>query len=72
MPFPFSDVERRMLYFSETAWTLPNMMAVSRDFDQHYDQHEYESKIGQLIQRAHDQPDCNRDEWNEAVQSLSI
>ncbi len=33
---PLSDVERDMLYFSETDWTLPNMMAISQDFDQNY------------------------------------
>lgn len=65
-----SDVERDMLYFSETGWTLPNMMAISREFDQHYDQDEYESKIGQIIRRIHDQPDINRDEWDGAVQRL--
>lgn len=46
---PLSDVERNMLYFSETGWTLPNMMAISQDFDQNYDQDEYESKIGKII-----------------------
>lgn len=65
-----SDVERDMLYFSETGWTLPNMMTISREFDQHYDQDEYESKFGQIIRRIHDQPDSNRDEWNQAMQRL--
>lgn len=67
---PLSDVERKMLYFSETGWTLPNMMVISRDFDQHYDQDEYESKIGQIIRRIHEQPGISRDEWQEAVQRL--
>ncbi|MGB6134265.1 MAG: hypothetical protein WBG54_20985 [Acidobacteriaceae bacterium] len=65
---PLSDVERKMLYFSETGWTLPDMMAVSRDFDQNYEQDQYESKIGQVIQRIQDQPGSNgADNWNEAV-----
>lgn len=68
---PLSDVERNMLYFSETGWTLPNMMAVSRDFDQNYDQDDYESKIGQIILRIRDQPESNLDNsWDEAVHRL--
>lgn len=61
-----------MLYFSETDWTLPNMMAISQEFDQTYNQDEYERKIGQLIRRIYDQPDNNRDDdrWKEAVQRL--
>ena len=34
---PLSDVERNMLYFTETGWTLPNMMEISRDFDRNYE-----------------------------------
>jgi hypothetical protein len=46
---PLSDVERKMLYFSETAWTLPDIAEVSDAFDRDYDQAEYEKKIGALI-----------------------
>ncbi|MES2219773.1 MAG: hypothetical protein V4587_02265 [Acidobacteriota bacterium] len=53
---PLSDAERDMMYLSETDWTLPNMMAVRQNFDQNYDQDEYESKIGQIIQRIRNQP----------------
>jgi len=69
---PLSEVERNMLYFSETDWTLPNMMAISQEFDQTYSQDEYERKIGRLIRRINDQPDTNHhdDHWKEAVQRL--
>jgi hypothetical protein len=68
---PLSDVERDMLYFSETGWTLPNMMAVSQDFDKNYDQDEYESKIGKIVQQIHAQDDGNLDDsWDEAVLRL--
>jgi hypothetical protein len=68
---PLSDVERDMLYFSETDWTLPNMMAISQEFDQNYDQDEYESKIGELVQRIRNQDDGNLDDsWDEAVHRL--
>ena len=44
-----SDLERKILYFSETSWTLPEMTSVSASFDQNYDQDEYERKIASLI-----------------------
>ena len=67
---PLSDIERKMLYFSETGWTMPDMMEVSRDFDEHYDQDEYESKIGGIVRRICDQADGQHGEWSEAVQRL--
>ena len=38
-----------MLYFSETGWTLPDIMEVSDQFDREYDQSKYEKKIAGLI-----------------------
>jgi hypothetical protein len=69
---PLSNVERKMLYFSESGWTLSDMMAISQEFDQVYNQDEYERKIGKIIRRIHDQPDTNQDEdhWDKAVQRL--
>lgn len=66
-----SDVERKMLYFSETGWTLPEMMAVSREFDESYDQDEYEVKIGGIVGRIRNRPGNDRDEdWDKAVELL--
>ncbi len=68
---PLSDVERKMLYFSETGWTLPDMMAVNQAFDETYDQDAYEAKIGQIVQRIHQQPGAELDnDWDEAVGRL--
>jgi hypothetical protein len=47
-----SEIERKMLYFTESGWTLPDMMKVSEDFDREYDQSKYERKIAKLIARA--------------------
>ncbi len=41
-----------MLYFSETAWTLPDIMNVNDEFDRCYDQDQYEKKIAGLIKNA--------------------
>jgi hypothetical protein len=46
---PLSEIERKMLYFSETGWTLPDIMEVSDQFDREYDQSKYEKKIAGLI-----------------------
>jgi hypothetical protein len=60
-----SEVERKMLYFTESGWTLPDMAAVSEDFDSEYDQNEYEKKIARLIRNAakHDRKE-SRDEYD--------
>ena len=61
-------------YFSETAWTLPDIMEVNDAFDREYDQAEYEQKIVKLIRslrataRADEQ---ERDAWTEAVSTLA-
>ena len=47
-----SEVERKMLYFTESGWTLPDIMNVNEDFDREYDQDEYEHKIAKLVTKA--------------------
>ena len=71
---PFSEVERKMLYFSETDWTLPDMSAVSDEFDREYDQDEYEKKMALLIRKAasHDRRQSRQeyDLWWNAIRLL--
>jgi hypothetical protein len=71
---PLSEIERKMLYFSETAWTLPDIAEVSDAFDRDYDQASYEEKIGSLIRNLRaDSRKNNRsdyDAWTEAVGSI--
>ena len=49
---PLSEVERKMLYFTESGWTLPDIMKVNEEFDREYDQDEYEHKIAKLVTKA--------------------
>jgi hypothetical protein len=49
---PLSEIERKMLYFSESGWTLPDMTAVYEEFDREYDQDKYEKKIARLVRNA--------------------
>ena len=71
---PLSEIERKMLYFSETEVTLPDAMDVSDTFDRDYDEAEYEKKIGLLVRNfCADSRKNNRDDfrtWTEAVRIL--
>jgi len=71
---PLSEIERKMLYFTESGWTLPDIMQVSEQFDREYDQDEYEKKIARIVGKAykrilHDSPD-DYDTWLAAVRLL--
>ena len=71
---PLSETERKMLYFSETAWTLPDIADVSEAFDRDYDQERYEEKIGTLVRNfCADARKNNRvdfDAWTQAVRTI--
>ena len=71
---PLSEVERKMLYFSETAWTLPDIGEVNDAFDREYNQAEYEQKIGRLIRNLCTNARANNreefDAWTEAVSAI--
>jgi hypothetical protein len=72
---PLTEVERKMLYFTETGWTLPDMKEVSAEFDRDYNQEEYERKIAGLVGRiqASDeaQSELEQGTWDRAVEKLS-
>jgi hypothetical protein len=71
---PLSEVERKMLYFTESGWTLPDITKVNEDFDREYDQEEYEHKIAKLVTKADKRirkgaPD-DYDRWWAAIRFL--
>jgi hypothetical protein len=71
---PLSEVERKMLYFSETDWTLPDIRDVSAAFDRDYDENEYERKIAGLVRKIERNNSENPDKqeaWDEALLKLS-
>ena len=72
---PLTEVEWKMLYFTESGWTLPDMMAIGKEFDRDYDQDEYEQKIGGLAAKiqARDAAESEPDQtaWDDAVVKLS-
>jgi len=72
---PLTDVERKMLFFTETGWTLPDMKVISSEFDRDYDQDKYEQKIGSIITRIHERfADGGHDQaqmtWDLALEKL--
>jgi hypothetical protein len=71
---PLSDVERKMLYFSETAWTLPDIMDVNDQFARECDQATYEKKIASLIRNAvkriRNENPVEYAAWREAIRVL--
>jgi len=72
---PLSEVERKMLYFSETHWTLPDIWEVNDAFGREYNSDEYEGKIAQLIRnaraRARKEDQADLQAWSDAVRTLS-
>jgi hypothetical protein len=72
---PLSEVERKMLYFTESGWTLPDMMAVNEEFERDYDDDEYEQKIGGLAARIRTRDAAESEQhqakWDDAVLKLS-
>lgn len=71
---PISTTERKMLYYSETGWSLPDIKKIGDRFDREYDQQAYEYKIGRIVRslrtrlRKRD-PQQWRD-WNNAIDIL--
>ncbi len=69
-----SDLERRMMYFTESADTVEEPGALTEEFDAQYDMQEYESKISSLFQAAYKrlqkENPVSIDKWKEYVRFL--
>ncbi len=72
---PLDDIERKMLYFSETGWTLPDILAINEEFERDYNEDAYEQKIAGLAQGIEERDSkSGSDEqaaWDDAVIKLS-
>jgi len=72
---PLSEMERKMLYFTEFGWTLPDMKKVSAEFDRDYDQGVYEQKIAGFVSkiqaRDNAQSKLEQEAWDSAIEKLS-
>jgi hypothetical protein len=69
------EIERKMLYFSETGWTLPGILDVNSEFECDYDNEEYETKIAGIIRQIEKtNTKAAGDEqalWEDAIVKLS-
>jgi hypothetical protein len=71
---PLSELEVKMLYFTETGGTLPDMIEVNAAFERAYDNDAYEEKIAGLVRSMYARGDRSEQEieaWNDAVVRLS-
>lgn len=71
---PLSNVEQKMLYFSESDESLPDIYEVNDQFQRECDNQEYEAKISRLIRNAYERdrkesPETPR-RWKEAIRAL--
>jgi hypothetical protein len=67
-----SETERKMMFFTETGWTLPDIWEVNEAFDAEYDGPTYEAKIGRLAKKAKERADemNELEAWKDAVRLL--
>ena len=72
---PLSEVERQMLYFTQTGRNFPNMMEVNAEFKRDYDSDEYEQKIAELARQIDKRNKIvgaeQQSDWDDAVVKLS-
>ena len=72
---PFSDLEKRMMYFTESdPSSCDNPIDLNADFEKQYDTKEYEPKISRLLHHSYKRlKNEDRDKlryWTEAIDTL--
>jgi hypothetical protein len=71
---PLSELERKMMYFSDSGWTLDDMAEVNDACAREVNQKEYEKRVGTLIRSLRARlRNTNPDEyetWNWAIRVL--
>jgi hypothetical protein len=72
---PLSEIERKMLYFADSGWTLSDMGEVNEVFAREYDRRHFEKRIGRLIRSLRARLKAGRDSqeyetWSAAIQDL--
>jgi len=71
---PFSDLERRMMYFTETDECPKDSIALNDEFEAKNDSVDYEANISRLLHHAYlrlrKQNDSARRSWDLAIKCL--
>jgi hypothetical protein len=69
-----SDVEKKMLYFTEVSTSLPDMHEINAEFEQNYNVDEYEAKIVGLLKNARERDrrgsSSQEQTWKDALDAL--
>jgi hypothetical protein len=69
-----TDIEKKMLQFSELHPSLPNLYEVNEEFERDYDADEYEDKIKSLLKNARERDGTAaasvEQEWEDALDAL--
>jgi hypothetical protein len=70
----FSEVEKKMLYFTEVHPSLPDIYEANAEFERDYDSDEYEEKVAALLKSARNrdqkQSPVHGQQWKDAIDSL--
>jgi hypothetical protein len=71
---PLSELEKRMMYFTEGPNALEDPARLNEEFEAEYDNEEFEKKISQLMSHAHQRLKKEDPErasyWNNAIKCL--
>jgi hypothetical protein len=71
---PVSELEKRMMYFTERGYVPEDPIALNDEFEAQYDTDEYEAKIAELLnhayKRARKENDETRKHFDAAIKSL--
>lgn len=72
---PLTEIEQKMLYFTQSGGRQTEMMLLNSEFERDYNEVEYESRIGGLVHAIYMREDRasehDRESWNDAVASLT-
>jgi hypothetical protein len=71
---PLSELEKRMMYFTETGECPEDPLALNGEFEKEYENDEYETKVKKLLANAHHRLTEERSsavaQWDESLKAL--
>jgi len=72
---PLSDLEKRMMYFTESGYVPEDPIKLNDEFEAEYDSDEYETKVSLLMRHAYSRIEKENPracaQWKEAIRTLS-
>ncbi len=71
---PLSELEKRMMYFTESGYVPEDPIALNEEFEAEYDTEEYEQKVAELLKHAYKrvsaESEAKRKIWDDAIDTL--